>query len=77
MRLYLTLAEEHKLIVISIVKREEQLAGFTQLLEVVARSTSQLEGFTGGLCQGEEVSQELKPFLARYFVATQSRFLGI
>ena len=27
---------------------KEQLAGFTQLLDVVARSTGQLEGFTGG-----------------------------
>ena len=34
-----------------IVKRKEQLAGFTQLLEVVARSTGQLKGFTGGPSQ--------------------------
>ena len=38
------MAEEHGQIVTSIVKREEQLAGFTQLLEVVASSTGQLGG---------------------------------
>ena len=43
----------------SIVKREEQLAGFTQLLKVVARSTGHLEGFTGGPSQTQEVWQEL------------------
>ena len=48
-------AEEHGQIVTSIVKPEEQLAGFTQLLEVVARSTGQLEGFTGGPSQAQEV----------------------
>ena len=42
------MAEGHGQIFTSIVKREEQLAGFTQLLEVVASSTGQLEGFTGG-----------------------------
>ena len=42
------MAEEHRQIVTSIAEREEQLAGFTQLLEVVASSTGQLEGFTGG-----------------------------
>ena len=35
----------------------KQLAGFTQLLEVVATSTCQLEGFTGGLSQAQEVWQ--------------------
>ena len=35
----LSVAEEHGQIVMSIFKREEQLAGFTQLLEVVASST--------------------------------------
>ena len=54
-----------------IIKRQEQLAGFTQLLEVVATSTGQLEGFTGqlgpagGPSQAQEVWQELQPFLAR------------
>ena len=59
------MAEEYKQIVTSIIKREEQLAGFTQLLEVMARSTGQLEGFTGGLSQAQEVWQELQPSLAR------------
>ena len=58
------MAKEHGLIVTSIVKQEEQLAGFTQLLEVVARSTGQLEGFTGGPSQAQEVWQELQPSLA-------------
>ena len=40
------------------------MAGFTKLLEVVARSTDQLEGFTGGLNQVQEVWQELQPCLA-------------
>ena len=35
--------------VTSIVKQNEQLTGFTQLLEVVVASTGQLEGFTGEL----------------------------
>ena len=39
------------------------MAGFTQLLEVVARSTGQLEGFTGGPSQAQEVWQELQPSL--------------
>ena len=59
------MAEEHKQIVTSIVEREEQLAGFTQLLEVVASSTCQLEGFTGGRSQAQEVWQELQSSLAR------------
>ena len=59
------MAKEHGQIVTSIVKREEQLAGFTQLLEVVASSTGQLEGFTGGPSQAQEVWQELQPSLAR------------
>ena len=58
------MAKEHGHIVTSIVKREEQLAGFTHLLEVVARSTGQLEGFTGGPSQAQEVWQELQPSLA-------------
>ena len=49
------MAKEHGQIAISIVKREEQLAGITQLLEVVARSTGQLEGSTGGPSQDQEV----------------------
>ena len=61
----LSVAEEHGQIVMSIFKREEQLAGFTQLLEVVASSTGQLEGFTGGPSQAQEVWQELQPSLAR------------
>ena len=59
------MAEEHEQIVTSISEREEQLAGFTQLLEVVASSTCQLEGFTGGPSQAQEVWQELQPSLAR------------
>ena len=43
------MAEEYGQIVTSIVKREDQFAGFTQLLEVVANSTCQLEGLTWGL----------------------------
>ena len=39
------------------------MAGFTQLLEVVPRSTGQLEGFTGPI-QAQEVWQELQPSLA-------------
>ena len=49
------MAKENGQIVTSIVKQEEQLAGFTQLLEVVARSTGQLEGFTGGPSQAHKV----------------------
>ena len=41
------------------------MAGFTQLLEVVARSTGQLEGFTGWLGQAQDEWQELQPPLAR------------
>ena len=41
------------------------MAGFTQLLEVVARSTGQLVGFTGGSSKAQEVWQELQPSLAR------------
>ena len=41
------------------------MAGFTQLLEVVASSTDQLEGFTGGLNQAQDEWQELQPSLAR------------
>ena len=41
------------------------MAGFTQLLEVVARSTGQLEGFTGRPSPAQEVWQELQPSLAR------------
>ena len=41
------------------------MAGFTQLLEVVTSSTCQLEGFTGGLSQAQEVWQELQPSLAK------------
>ena len=59
------MAEEHGQIVTSIIEREEQLAGFNQLLEVVARSTGQLDGFTGGPSQAQEVWQELQPSLAR------------
>ena len=59
------MAEEHKQIVTSITEQEEQLAGFTQLLEVVASSTGQLEAFSGGLSQAQEVWQELQPSLAR------------
>ena len=49
----------------SIVKQYEQLAGFTQLLDVVARSTGQLEGFTSGLSQAQDEWQELQTSLAR------------
>ena len=59
------MAKEHRQIVTSIVKREEQLAGFTQLLKVVARSTGHLEGFTGGPSQAPEVWQDLQSSLAR------------
>ena len=52
-------------IVTSIVKQNEQLAGFTQLLEVVANSTCQLEGLTWGPSQAQEVWQELQLSLAR------------
>ena len=55
------MAEEHKQIVTSIVKREDQFVGFTQLLEVVANSTCQLEGLTWGPSQAQEVWQELQP----------------
>ena len=41
-------------IVTSIVKQNEQLVGFTQLLEVVLSSTGQLYGFTGGLSQAQD-----------------------
>ena len=58
-------AKEHKQIVTSITEQEEQLAGFPQLLEVVASSTGQLEALLGGLSQAQEVWQELKPSLAR------------
>ena len=57
--------EEHKQIVTSITEREEQLAGFTQLLEVVASSTCQLESILGGQSQAQEVWQERQPSLAR------------
>ena len=40
--------------VTSIVKQNEQLASFIQLLEVVARSTGQLEGFAGGPSPAQE-----------------------
>ena len=52
-------------IVTSIVKQNEQLAGFTQLLEVVVSSTGQLEGFTGRPSQAQEEWQELQPSLAK------------
>ena len=55
----------HRQIVTSIIKQEEQFTGFTQLLGVVARSTGQLEVFTGGPSQAQEVWQELQPSLAR------------
>ena len=45
---WLSGAEEPEQIVTSITEREEQLAGFTQLLEVVASSTGQLEALLGG-----------------------------
>ena len=53
------MAKEHGQIVTSIVKQEEQLAGLTQLLEVVARSTGQQEGFTGGQSQAQEPQPSL------------------
>ena len=59
------MAKEHGQIVTSIVKPEEQFVGFTQLLEVVARSTGQLEGFTGWPSQAQEVCQELQPSRSR------------
>ena len=40
------MAEEHIQIVTLIVEREDQFAGFTQLLELVANSTCQLAGLT-------------------------------
>ena len=52
-------------IVTLIVKQNEHLAGFTQLLKVVVSSTGQLEGFTGGLSQAQDEWQELQPSLAR------------
>ena len=54
-------------IVTSIVKQYEQLAGFTQLLKVLASSTDQLEGFTGSPSQAQEEwqEQELQPSLAK------------
>ena len=59
------MAKEHEHIVNLIVKQKEQLAGVTQLLEVVVSSTGQLEGFTGGPSQAQEEWQELQPSLAR------------
>ena len=59
------MAEEHGQIVTPIAEREEQLAGFTKLLEVVDSSSGQLEGFTGGPSQAQEVWQELQPSVAR------------
>ena len=50
-------------IVTLIVKQNEQLAGFTQLLEVEVSSTGKLEGFTGGPSQAQEEWQELQPSL--------------
>ena len=41
------------------------MPGFTQLLEVVASSTCQLEGFTGEPSKAQEVWQELQPSLSR------------
>ena len=49
----------------SMVEREDQFAGFTQLLEMVANSTCQLEGLTWGPSKAQEVCQELQPSLAR------------
>ena len=43
------MAEEHEQIVTSIIEQEDQFAGFTQVQEVVANSTCQLEGLTWGL----------------------------
>ena len=59
------MAKEHGQIITSIVKREDQLVGFTQLQEGVANSTCQLEGLTWGPSQAQEVWQELQPSLAR------------
>ena len=59
------MAEEHKQIVTSIVEREDQFAGFTQILEVVANSTCQLEVLTWGPSQTQEMWQKLQPSLAR------------
>ena len=59
------MAEEYKQTVTSIFKQEDQFAGFTQILEVVANSTCQLEGLTWGPGQAQEVWQELQPSLAR------------
>ena len=63
---WLSGAKEHKQIVTSITERIEQLAGSTQLLEVVASSTGKLQGFTEG--QGmagaaalPEIHQRLAP----------------
>ena len=61
----LSVAKEHRKIVTSIIKQEEQLAGFNQLLEMAARSTGQLEGFTGGPSKAQEVWQNLQPSLVR------------
>ena len=58
------MAEEYRQIVTSIAEREEQLAGFTKLLEVVDSSSGQLEGFTGGPSQAQEVWQALQPSMA-------------
>ena len=46
------MAEVHGQFVTSIVKREEKLAGLSQLLELVASSTDQQEGLTGGAKPG-------------------------
>ena len=51
-------------IVTSIAEQNEQLAGFTQLLEVVVSATGQLKGSTGGLSQAHDEWQELQPSLA-------------
>ena len=59
------MAKEYEQIVTSIVEREDLFAGYTQLLEVVANSTDQLEGFTWGPSQAQEVWQELQLSLAR------------
>ena len=49
------MAEEHKQIVSSIVEPEDQFAGFTQLLELVANSTCQLADLTWVPSQAQEV----------------------
>ena len=59
------MAEEHEQIVTSIIEQEDQFAGFTQVQEVVANSTCQLEGLTWGPSQAQEARQELQPSLAR------------